>query len=100
MLTRAKNAKRLDKFWADQNVMSDWTADRPYNRNRRSIGVGLYSRKWLESLEEVGNKDTDKEAHLPAWAPTGKGKGGHLTPPWKTETFFCNRVISRNLKNN
>ena len=32
-----------------------------------------------------------------AWAPTGKGKGGHLTPPWKTETFFCNRVISRNL---
>ena len=37
--------------------------NRWYNWNRRSIGV--YSRKWLESLEVV-NKDTDEEAHVPA----------------------------------
>jgi len=56
--------KRLDKFSADQNVMFDWTADITGTGDRRSIGV--YSRKWLESLEEVVNKDTDKEAHVPA----------------------------------
>jgi len=55
--------KRLDKFWADQNVMFDWTVD--------ITGTGdqsEYNRKWLESLEEVVNKDrpTDKEAHVPA----------------------------------
>ena len=46
--------------WSECDVWLDcW-----YNRNRRSIGV--YSKKWLESLEEVVNKDTDKEAHVPA----------------------------------
>jgi len=55
--------KRLDKFWADQNDQNVWL-DCWYNRNRRSIGV--YSRTWLESLEEVVNKGTDKEAHAPA----------------------------------
>jgi len=43
----------------------------------RSIGV--YSRKWLESLEEVVNKDTDKEAHVPASVFI-------IADCWKTET--------------
>ena len=54
----------LPKFWADQNVMFDWTADIT-GTGDRSEYIGP-SRKCLESLEEVVNKDTDKEAQVPA----------------------------------
>ena len=53
---RTYQSHRLLNLWLWYNC---W-----YNWNRRSIGV--YSRKWLESLKEVVNEDTDKEAQVPA----------------------------------
>jgi len=59
----------LDSYFGLRIVTLGWSEcdvwlDCWYNWNRRSIGV--YSRKWLESLKEVVNKDTDKEAQVPA----------------------------------
>jgi len=52
----------LDKFWADQNVMFDWTADITGTGDRSEYIV----EKVIRKLEEVVNKDTDKEAQVPA----------------------------------
>ena len=51
---------------SDQKIDQQMTIGFPSGLQACNNCRVTFSRKWLESLEEVVNKDTDKEAHLPA----------------------------------
>ena len=64
--TRAKHWFKLRAVCSSTQAtrtVGDWNSLQP---SVPCGGIKVYSRKWLESLEEVVNKDTDKEASVSA----------------------------------